>query len=124
MAFVSQVPFADITDAALNSWKQDRFADTEASLTAIIINSGHASHHALANRALVRAHLRHWDAAIDGAKNVSPALLFLPTTYACSQVHQYSAIRHWLHCEECSTHRRRKKGGGLFGVRLRLQALS
>ena len=74
--FVSQVPFIGITDTALDSWKQDRLADTDASLTGIITNSSHPSHDALANRALVRAHLRHWDVAIDDAESVSPHLIF------------------------------------------------
>ena len=69
--FVSQLPFIDITNAALDSWKQDWLADTETSLTGTITNSRNQSHHALANRALVRARLRHWDLAIEDAENVS-----------------------------------------------------
>ena len=74
--FVSQLPFIDITFAALHSWKQERLADTETSLTRTIINSRSQSHHALANRALVRARLRHWDLAIEDAENVSLRSLF------------------------------------------------
>lgn len=67
-------------DTALDSWKQNRFTDsTEASLTKTITNSGHPNHRALVNRALVRAHLRHCDVAIDGAEEVSLRLLSLPT---------------------------------------------
>ena len=76
--FVSQLPFIDITNAALDSWKQDRLADTETSLTRTITDSRDQSHHALANRALVRARLRHWDLAIEDATNVS--LRSLPHT--------------------------------------------
>ena len=68
---MSQLPFIDITDAALDSWKQDRLADTETSLTGTITNSHNHSHHALANRALARARLQYWDLAIEDAENVS-----------------------------------------------------
>ena len=74
--FVFQLPFIGITNAALHSWKQDRLADTETSLTGAITDSRNQSHHALANRALVRARLRHWDLAIEDAENVSLRLLF------------------------------------------------
>ena len=73
--FVLQLPFIDIADTALGSWKQDQLADSETSLTGIIINSRNQSHHALANRALIRARLRHWDLAIEDAENVSLRLL-------------------------------------------------
>ncbi|KAH0838859.1 hypothetical protein J3R83DRAFT_7273 [Lanmaoa asiatica] len=46
------VPFIDINHTALDSWKQHRLADTEASLTETITSSQHPSHHALASRAL------------------------------------------------------------------------
>jgi WD40 repeat protein len=69
--FVSQLPFIEITNAALDSWKQDWLADVETSLTGTITNSRNQSHHALANRALVRARLQHWDLAIEDAENVS-----------------------------------------------------
>ena len=80
--FVSQLPFFDITNAALDSWKQDRLADTEISLTEIITDSPKQSHHALANRALVRTRLRYWDLAFEDAENVglrslSPLLMFI-----------------------------------------------
>ena len=73
---MSQPPFIDIANAALDSWKQDRLADTETSLTGIITNSRNQSHHALANRALVRARLRHWDLAIEDAEKASLGSLF------------------------------------------------
>ena len=62
----------DTTDTTVDSWKEDRLVDTEASLTEIITNSPHRNHHALANRALVRRRLRDWHhhLAIDDARNV------------------------------------------------------
>ncbi|KAH0838772.1 WD40-repeat-containing domain protein [Lanmaoa asiatica] len=74
----SSVSFIDISDTALDAWKQNRLTDTEASLTGTIANSRHPSCHALANRALVRAHLRDWDTAIDDAEKAS-LQCFLPT---------------------------------------------
>lgn len=77
--FDAKVPFIDISDTALDSWKQDRLADTEASLTRTITNSAHPSHHVFAKRALVRAHLRHWNVAIEDAEKVHLHLLLPPT---------------------------------------------
>ena len=79
--FVSQLPFLDITNAALDSWKQDQLTDTE-----------NQSHHALANRALVRARLRHWDLAIEDAENVclrslSHTLMFILKYYQSIKIH-------------------------------------
>lgn len=76
----SQVPFIDVTNAALDFWKKDQLPDAEALLTRTIMNPGHIRHHALANRALVRAYMQHWDAAIDDAKKVGPAYSFLSTS--------------------------------------------
>ncbi|KAF8546776.1 hypothetical protein OG21DRAFT_1527604 [Imleria badia] len=72
---VFQLPFIDISDTAFNFWKRNQLADTEASLTETITNSGHKSHHALANRALVRVHLQLWDLAIEDAEKVYLRLL-------------------------------------------------
>ena len=72
---VSQVPFINITNTVLDSWRKDRLEDVEASLTKAITNSGNQSHFSLANRALVRARLRQWDLAIDDAEKVSPRSL-------------------------------------------------
>ncbi|KAG8221675.1 WD40-repeat-containing domain protein [Butyriboletus roseoflavus] len=72
------VPFIDISDTVLDSWKQDRLADTEASLTRAITSSTHPSHHTFASRALVRARLGHWSVAIDDAEksiNIQPSVV-------------------------------------------------
>ncbi|KAF8557228.1 WD40 repeat-like protein [Imleria badia] len=74
----STLPFIDIPDTALDSWKRDRLDDMEASLTVSITNSRGQNHSALANRALVRAHLRLWDLAIDDAEksiNIRPSVI-------------------------------------------------
>ncbi|KAF8547212.1 hypothetical protein OG21DRAFT_1472561 [Imleria badia] len=65
---VPPLPFVHINDTVLDSWKRDQLADTEASLTETISNPEYKSHHALANRALVRARLQLWDLATDDAE--------------------------------------------------------
>jgi WD40 repeat protein len=60
-------PNIRIDDAALHSWKHNQLANAEALLTPAIHKSRNPSHHALASRALVRARLRQWDAAIADA---------------------------------------------------------
>ncbi|KAF8548191.1 hypothetical protein OG21DRAFT_1489599 [Imleria badia] len=68
----STLPFIDITDTTFDSWKQAQLSDAEVSLT---VTSGHKNRHALAIRALVRAHMRLWDLAIDDAEKVGLHLL-------------------------------------------------
>ena len=70
-----QEPDIRIDDAALHSWKHNQLATAEALLTAAIHKSRNTSHHALASRALVRARLRQWNAAIADATKVFVALL-------------------------------------------------
>ena len=68
-------PDIQIDDAALHSWNHNQLADAEALLAAAIHESRNPSHHTLASRALVRARLREWDAAIADAIQVCLALL-------------------------------------------------
>jgi hypothetical protein len=70
-----QAPDIRIDDAALHSWKHNQLANAEVLLTAAIHESRNASHHALASRALVRARLRQWDAAVADATEVFAALV-------------------------------------------------
>ena len=70
-----QEPDIRIDDTALHSWKHNQFANAEALLTAAIHESRNPIHYALASRALVRARLRQWDAAIADAIEVFLALL-------------------------------------------------
>ena len=60
----------EIDKATLNSWEHDDPANAEVSLTITISASQNPIHHALACRALVRAHLHKWDAALADAKKV------------------------------------------------------
>ena len=70
-----QEPDIRVDDAALHSWKHNQLANAEALLTTAIHESRNPSHHALASRALVRARLRQWDAAIADATEVFVAML-------------------------------------------------
>ena len=51
-------------------WKRDQLENAEASLTASINHSQNPSHHVLASRALVRARLQRWNAALLDAEMV------------------------------------------------------
>ena len=77
-----QEPDIRVDDAALHSWKRDQFANAEALLTAAIHDSQNPNH-ALASRALVRARLRQWDAAIADAKEVFVTLLSHALSLIC-----------------------------------------
>ena len=65
-----QEPDIQIDDAALESWKHDQLETANALLTAAIAESRNPTHHVLASRALVRARLRQWDAALVDAGQV------------------------------------------------------
>ncbi|KAF8556431.1 TPR-like protein [Imleria badia] len=75
-----------IDDATLDSWKQVQLASTDALLTAAIHDPQNPPHPILASRALVRARLQQWDAALVDAETVFVALLShvltLTVTYA------------------------------------------
>jgi hypothetical protein len=119
-----QDPDIRIDDAALHSWKHNQLVNAETLLTAEIHESRNPIHHALASRALVRARLRQWDAAITDATEVCVALLSHALSLICiDQVHQHSAVHHWLHCKECSPCRERGKGQGISDLRHRIRTL-
>ena len=70
-----QEPDIRIDDAALHSWKHNQFTTAEALLTAAIDEARNPSHDTLASRALVRARLQQWGAAIADATEVFVSLL-------------------------------------------------
>ena len=78
-----QEPDIRIDDAALHSWQHNELANAESLLIAAIRESRNPSHHALASRALVRARLRHCDAAIVDATEVFAALLSHALSLIC-----------------------------------------
>ena len=118
-----QEPDIRIDDAALHSWEHDQLANAEVLLTTAIHESRNQTHPALASRALVRARLRQWDAAIADATEVTVPPPSHALTLMCNQVHQNPAIRHWIHCKECSPCRKRGKAQGISGVRHCIRAL-
>jgi hypothetical protein len=69
-----QEPDIRIDDAALDPWQHDQLDNADALLTAAITESRNTNHHALASRALVRARLRQWDAALVDAEQVLVSL--------------------------------------------------
>ena len=69
-----QEPDFQIDNAALDLWKQDQLTNADALLTTIMTASN-TSPHVLASRALVRARLQEWDAALADAEMVFVALL-------------------------------------------------
>ena len=81
-----QEPDIQIDDAALDAWTHDQLETTDTLLTAAISGSRNPNHDILASRALVRARLRHWDAALVDAEEVFVALfshtLTLTSIYA------------------------------------------
>jgi hypothetical protein len=69
-----QEPDIRIDEAALDSWKHNQLANTEALLTATITTLLDPGYHTLASRALVQARLQQWDTAIADAEEVFTAL--------------------------------------------------
>ncbi|KAF8555011.1 hypothetical protein OG21DRAFT_962817 [Imleria badia] len=63
-------PTFQIDEAALDLWKHDQLENTEALLIAAITTSQNPRDYVLASRALVRARLRLWDAALVDAEMV------------------------------------------------------
>ncbi|KAF8139668.1 WD40-repeat-containing domain protein [Boletus edulis] len=61
-------PDIQIDDAALDLWKNGQLEEAQALLTEATLASQSPHHHVLASRAIVRARLRQWGAAIEDAK--------------------------------------------------------
>lgn len=123
---LSQTSFIEITDTVLDSWKNDRLLEAETSLTRVISNSTRQSHHALANRSLVRSRLnpQSWEPVIDDAENVCFDLLSLAHAhFKLLKVYQDSTVCRWLHRKECRTYQKWTKGRRFSRFRLLVQAL-
>ncbi|KAH0831287.1 hypothetical protein J3R83DRAFT_13923 [Lanmaoa asiatica] len=100
----------DIDDAARKAWKKDKLDDAEEILSKQLIHRMGSDHSAFANRALVRARLHHWDAALRDAEtsiDIQPSVtahvakgfaLFGQQKYA-SGVHAFNAALH--ECDDC-----------------------
>ena len=77
-----QEPDIQIDDTILDLWRHDQFANAEALLNAAI-HGPRIRSHALASRALIRARLRQWDAAIADTTAVCVA----PLSHALSLIY-------------------------------------
>ena len=82
-----QEPDIHVNHATLDAWQHDQLENAEALLTTAINED--ASHHLLAARALLRARLREWDAALVDAKMV--LLAWLSYAQSLTLIH-YKAI--------------------------------
>lgn len=67
----TSIRLTDIDDAAREAWKEDKLDDAEEILSRQLIRRTGSDHSAFANRALIRARLLHWDAALRDAETVS-----------------------------------------------------
>ncbi|KAF8436821.1 hypothetical protein L210DRAFT_3547707 [Boletus edulis BED1] len=73
-----QEPDIHIDDAVLHAWKHDQLENAEALLTAAISESPNPAHPIFASRALMRARLRRWDAALEDAEkalDIQPSVI-------------------------------------------------
>ncbi|KAI5984707.1 hypothetical protein EDC04DRAFT_3149942 [Pisolithus marmoratus] len=61
-------PLIQVSGETLKSWTQDDPTNTEILLSEEITSASSPSHYVLANRALIRARLTHWEPAIEDAK--------------------------------------------------------
>ena len=84
-----QEPDIHVNHATLDAWKHDQLENADSLLTTAINESQDANHHILAARALLRARLRHWDAALVDAKMVLFA--WLSHAHSLTLIH-YKAI--------------------------------
>ncbi|KAI6014941.1 hypothetical protein EDC04DRAFT_3144985 [Pisolithus marmoratus] len=66
--FYRRLPLVQVRDEALESWIQDDPTNTELLLSAEITSASSPSHYVLANRALIRARLKHWTLAAEDVK--------------------------------------------------------
>ena len=80
-----QEPDIQIDDAALHSWKHNQLENADALLTAAMSESQNPSHHVFSSRALVRARLQQWDAALVDADQVIIALF--PQTLTLTSIY-------------------------------------
>ena len=72
----TSIRLTDIGDAAREAWKEDKLDDAEEILSRQLIRHTGSDHPAFANRALIRARLHHWDAALRDAETVGFVLFF------------------------------------------------
>ena len=87
------------SDDVFNSWKHDQLATAEALLTSAILESSNPSHHLLTNRALVRARLEQWNAALIDAETVFILLIphvMIPTSISTKAVNMQPSVMSYI----------------------------
>ncbi|KAI6095815.1 hypothetical protein F5141DRAFT_1265501 [Pisolithus sp. B1] len=106
----SRFPLVQASDQVLKSWTQDDATNTEMLLSKEITSTSSPSHHPLANRALIRARLKHAALAIEDAKESirvqpSPIGYIAMAVSLLSQDDQESALRIFdLTFHDCEPH--------------------
>ena len=78
ITLVSRVPLMQVSEAVYKSWTLGNLADSESILSEEIAQFSNPSHHALAVRSLIRAHLKNWKAAFEDAKMVTFSVFGIP----------------------------------------------
>ena len=76
MQHTSQLPLIQVHYEVSTAWIDDDLVNTATPLARTLVSITISEHHILANRALARAHLQKWDAALDDAEIVSFPLQF------------------------------------------------
>lgn len=67
----SSIRLTNIDQVARVAWEEDNLEDAEEILSRQVIRGTGPDHTAFANRALIRARLHHWNAALRDAETVS-----------------------------------------------------
>ena len=112
-----QEPELDIDSVALNAWKRGQLTNAEALLSTAIPTSKNR-HHVLAGRALVRARLGQWDAALVDAKEVHVVPLSHTWTLTPFRTKSIQIQRSFVgYVAKCGSRWQRGKGRGNSGVR-------
>ncbi|KIK23994.1 hypothetical protein PISMIDRAFT_647178, partial [Pisolithus microcarpus 441] len=95
----TQLPLIRVSGETLTSWSQGNPTDTEMLLSEEIKSTSGPSHHLLANRALIRARLKHLALAIEDVKEVSLLFLLLHVHVDLHlvEVSPGSTIAYWLY---------------------------
>lgn len=73
----SSIRLTDIDDATREAWREDKLDDAEEILSRHLIRHTGSDYSVFANRALIRARLHHWNAALRDAETVSFVFYFI-----------------------------------------------
>lgn len=77
----SSIRLLDIDDVVREAWKEAKLDDVEEILSKHLIRCTGSDHSLFANRALIRARLRRWDAALRDAETVSLVFFLSLSSY-------------------------------------------